>query len=302
MVAAGERSRFERDGYLVLPGFVPTAECAALRARMAALVDAFEPGEVASIFSTTRRDHAQDRYFLELGDQIRFFFEEEAFDEAGRLRQSKERSINKVGHALHDLDPVFDRFSRRPALAALVGALGIARPLLLQSMYIFKQPRIGGEVICHQDAAFLHTEPQSVVGLWFALEDATVENGCLHAAPGQPRGAAALAFSATWDADRDGRPRPGAPAEHGPGAARGRGGHARRPARALAALERAQPLEPLAPRLCAARDRRAGTLQCGQLAAARAGDAASRVLGPVHGTRTSRCSGRAALTVGAETG
>ncbi len=188
MVAAGERSRFERDGYLVLPGFVPTAECAALRARMAALVDAFEPGEVASIFSTTRRDHAQDRYFLELGDQIRFFFEEEAFDEAGRLRQSKERSINKVGHALHDLDPVFDRFSRRRALAALVGALGIARPLLLQSMYIFKQPRIGGEVICHQDAAFLHTEPQSVVGLWFALEDATVENGCLHAAPGQHEG------------------------------------------------------------------------------------------------------------------
>ena len=55
-------------------------------------------------------------------------------------------------------------------------------------MYIFKQPRIGGEVICHQDAAFLHTEPQSVIGLWFALEDATVENGCLHAAPGQHKG------------------------------------------------------------------------------------------------------------------
>ena len=55
-------------------------------------------------------------------------------------------------------------------------------------MYIFKQPRIGAEVICHQDAAFLHTEPQSVIGLWFALEDATVENGCLHAAPGEHKG------------------------------------------------------------------------------------------------------------------
>jgi phytanoyl-CoA hydroxylase len=188
MVGASHRHRFERDGYLVRPGFVPKAECAALRARMAELVDAFEPGEVASIFSTTGQDHAQDRYFLESGDKVRFFFEAEAFDEGGRLRQGKERSINKVGHALHDRDPVFDRFSRRPALAELVGALGVALPLLLQSMYIFKQPRIGGEVICHQDAAFLHTEPISVLGLWFALEDATLENGCLHAAPGGHKG------------------------------------------------------------------------------------------------------------------
>lgn len=188
MVASEWRAGFERDGCLVLPDFVPPAECAALRARMAELVAGFEPGEVASVFSTTRQSHAQDRYFLQSGDRIRFFFEEEAFDDHGRLKQSKERSINKVGHALHDLDPVFDHFSRQPRLARLVEELGVAEPLLLQSMYIFKQPRIGGEVICHQDAAFLHTEPSSVIGLWFALEDATTENGCLLVAPGGHRG------------------------------------------------------------------------------------------------------------------
>ena len=182
------KAAFERDGYLVLPGFVSAAACAALRARMALLVEALEPAEVASIFSTTRQSHAQDRYFLESGDQIRFFFEEEAFDGQGRLRQSKAASINKAGHALHDLDPVFERFSRAPELAALVADLRIAAPLLLQSMYIFKQPRIGGEVVCHQDAAFLHTEPPSVLGLWFALEDATIRNGCLYVAPGGHRG------------------------------------------------------------------------------------------------------------------
>ena len=188
MVAANHRDRFERDGFLVLPGFVSADACEALRARMAELIEAFEPGEVATIFSTTRRSHAQDRYFLDSGDKIRFFFEEEAFDDHGRLRQSKAASINKAGHALHDLDPVFERFSRTPELAALVSELGIAAPLLLQSMYIFKQPRIGGEVICHQDAAFLHTEPQSVLGLWFGLEDATTLNGCMYAAPGGHRG------------------------------------------------------------------------------------------------------------------
>ena len=51
-------------------------------------------------------------------------------------------------------------------------------------MYIFKQPNIGGEVTCHQDATFLYTEPMTVTGLWFALEDAPLENGCLWAIPG----------------------------------------------------------------------------------------------------------------------
>jgi len=196
------KAAFERDGYLVLPGFVSAAACAALRARMALLVEAFEPAEVASIFSTTRQSHAQDRYFLESGDQIRFFFEEEAFDGQGRLRQARARAINKVGHALHDLDPAFARFSRTPELAALVAGLGLAEPLLLQSMYIFKQPRIGGEVVCHQDAAFLHTEPPSVLGLWFALEDATRENGCMCAARGGHRGPLRTRFVRAGDRTR----------------------------------------------------------------------------------------------------
>ena len=54
-------------------------------------------------------------------------------------------------------------------------------------MFIFKQPHIGGEVVCHQDATFLHTEPLSVKGFWFALEDATQENGCMWAIPGGHR-------------------------------------------------------------------------------------------------------------------
>ena len=187
-MSSDHHADFERDGYLVMPGFANADACDALRERMATLIRNFEPGEAATIFSTTEKTHAQDDYFLSSGDKIRFFFEEEAFDQDGKLRQNKEASINKVGHALHDLDPVFDAFSRMPELRDLVQDIGVRSPLLLQSMYIFKQPRIGGEVICHQDATFIHTDPLSVVGLWFALEDATKENGCLWAEPGGHKG------------------------------------------------------------------------------------------------------------------
>jgi ectoine hydroxylase-related dioxygenase (phytanoyl-CoA dioxygenase family) len=46
-------------------------------------------------------------------------------------------------------------------------------------MIICKQPEIGGAVPSHQDSTFLFTDPPSAVGFWYALEDATVENGCL---------------------------------------------------------------------------------------------------------------------------
>src|ERR1700730_10881932 len=174
---AEQITNYERDGFLVLENFVDDGACERLRARAAELVRDFDPKGVLSIFST--RERTSDDYFLESGDTIRFFFEENAFLPDRTLRQSKEQSINKIRHALHVLDPVFDEFSRTSAIKHLVSDLGILEPLLLQSTYIFKQPRIGGEVTCHQDATFLYTEPLRLAGLWFALEDATTENGCL---------------------------------------------------------------------------------------------------------------------------
>ncbi len=175
---------FERDGVIILSNFVPVSACKRLRDRALQLVDEFDAESVRSIFSVTKQTQLNDDYFNDSGDKIRFFFEDGAFDEAGGLRQAKEHSLNKIGHAMHDLDPVFDEFSRTPELAALVGGLGLIDPGILQSMYIFKPPRIGGEVSCHQDSTFLYTEPDSCVGFWFALEDATLENGCMHFIPG----------------------------------------------------------------------------------------------------------------------
>ena len=175
---------YRQAGVLVLRDFVSSESCRRLQQRANELVAGFDPADVRSVFSTTRQTQLDDSYFIESGDKIRFFLEDDAFDESGELRQAKEHSLNKMGHAMHDLDPVFDAFSRTPELAELARRLGFDDPVILQSMYIFKPPRIGGEVVCHQDSTYIYTEPESCVGFWFALEDATLENGCMHFIPG----------------------------------------------------------------------------------------------------------------------
>jgi phytanoyl-CoA hydroxylase len=183
---ANLRDRIEADGFAVIEEFKSPAEVAELRARAAEIVDAFDPSEASGIFST-KNEQRSDDYFLDSGSSVRCFFEEEAFDENGGLKQAKALSINKIGHAMHDLDPVFSRFSHGLELDAVVRDAGITDPRVYQSMYIFKQPHIGGEVRWHQDAPFFWTEPQSVVTLWFALERADRDNGCLWAQRGGHR-------------------------------------------------------------------------------------------------------------------
>ncbi len=189
MLSLEQRQRWHDEGCLVLPGFKSAEALAAVRARALALVDAFAPAaHERAVFSTRERARVADAALIASAGEVHGFFEEEAVDRDGRLLVDRQRALNKIGHALHDRDPAFNRFSRDPRLAALVRELGVAEPQLWQSMLIFKQPRIGGEVTWHQDASFLATEPQSVLGLWFALEDAALDNGCLWIEPGGHRG------------------------------------------------------------------------------------------------------------------
>uniref|UniRef100_A0A0D3L1A7 Phytanoyl-CoA dioxygenase n=1 Tax=Emiliania huxleyi (strain CCMP1516) TaxID=280463 RepID=A0A0D3L1A7_EMIH1 len=129
-------------------------------------------------------------YFLDSADRIHFFTEvgAAAADGVGlrpSYRSRKAEALNKVGHALHLRDAVFRGYSNSAKLRELVGALGWVSPVVPQSMYIFKQAGIGGEVTSHQDSTFLFTTPrQTCLGLWLALEDATLTNGCLWVRPG----------------------------------------------------------------------------------------------------------------------
>ena len=139
---------------MAIPNFATACECDELKARAEALVEGFDP-ETISVFSTTSQEKTTNQYFLDSAGNISFFFEEGAFNADGTLVHAKARSINKCGHALHDLDPAFRAFSRSDRMASVFQSLGFSRPLPVQSMYIFKQPQIGGPVVPHQDRCAL---------------------------------------------------------------------------------------------------------------------------------------------------
>ncbi len=184
-----EQNNFYRNnGYLVLPQFKAAGDVAALRQWATGVVEAFDASTVKSIFTTRDQSRHIDDYFMASASNVSCFFEEEAFDLNGQLKQPKTQSINKIGHAMHDLNPLVSAFSRGPKLAALAQDVGLTQPQIWQSMVIFKQPHIGGEVGWHQDATFFETDPITVTTFWFALEDASLENGCLWVQPGGHRG------------------------------------------------------------------------------------------------------------------
>lgn len=161
----------------MLESAIAASDLERLRRRAARIVDDFDIDNHRSVFSTKHEDRDRDTYFMESAEAVHCFLEEGAL--TGReLNRPKERAINKIGHALHDLEPEFAAFCRLPVFGECLHRIGFSPAQLWQTMYIFKQPRIGGEVRWHQDASYLIADKPGVVGFWVAMEDADTSNGC----------------------------------------------------------------------------------------------------------------------------
>lgn len=179
-------SFWHKNGYLLIPDALSPETVSSLLSETNTLLTTFDlKTHPMTKFSTGQKSaHVGDDYFLTSHDKVRFFFEEDAFTEDGTLSKPKEKAINKIGHYLHGLSPPFKSATLNKENAAIARSLGYRDPRCLQSMIICKQPEIGGAVPAHQDSTFLYTEKPSAVGFWYALEDATINNGCLSFAAG----------------------------------------------------------------------------------------------------------------------
>ena len=198
MLSPAQVRQYHEDGFLVMEAAIPQAEVDALRVAALEIVDAFDIDRHRTVFSTTDRDSGRDEYFFDSAENIHCFLEEDALGPAGELVKPRRLAINKIGHALHDLNPVFGAFCRQPLFGAVLRAIGYRSPVLWQTMYIFKQPFIGGEVRWHQDASYLITAPATVTGIWVAIEDANRDNGCLWVQPGGHRSPLRQIYQVDW--------------------------------------------------------------------------------------------------------
>lgn len=184
MLNADQIRQYHQNGYLVLENAIPQQDIEKLKAAALQIVDEFDINKHRSVFTTSDRDSGRDDYFFDSAQNIHCFLEEDALDEDGALLKPAHLAINKIGHAMHNLHPVFRSFCRQALFGRVLRDIGYSSPLLWQTMYIFKQPHIGGEVRWHQDGSYLISEPASVTGIWVAIEDANRGNGCLWVQPG----------------------------------------------------------------------------------------------------------------------
>lgn len=175
---------YRENGYVVLTAHATPSQVQSLKQQAAKIISDFRRSEEnASVFTTDKQKRKmQDDYFLTSSSNISCFLEEEANN-----TDSSPKAVNKIGHAMHDLNATFRDFSRGESIKVIAQQLEMNKPVPIQSMYILKNARVGGEVRSHRDATFVHAasgKADDILGLWWALEDATTENGCLWAVRG----------------------------------------------------------------------------------------------------------------------
>ena len=198
MLSDVQIQQFHDDGYLVLEKAIEKSVIENLKTAALQIVDDFDIDRHRTVFTTADRDSGRDDYFFDSAENIHCFLEEGALDQDGKLLKPANLAINKIGHAMHDLHPVFKEFCRQPIFGRVLRDVGYTAPLLWQTMYIFKQPHIGGEVRWHQDGSYLISDPPKVTGIWIAIEDANRDNGCLWVQPGGHHSPLREIFQVDW--------------------------------------------------------------------------------------------------------
>ncbi|MBB6052844.1 phytanoyl-CoA dioxygenase family protein [Armatimonas rosea] len=93
-------------------------------------------------------------------------------------------------HQPHFISPVIEKYVKHEKICGALSQITAAHlPFwdgsvkCMQSMLFVKPPTFQGQA-WHQDEIYIPTRDRSLIGAWIALDDATIENGCLWVIPG----------------------------------------------------------------------------------------------------------------------
>ncbi|MFE7213490.1 phytanoyl-CoA dioxygenase family protein [Streptomyces sp. NPDC057611] len=89
-------------------------------------------------------------------------------------------------HFPHKISPFLLHLARLPAAVDVLTTVIGPNVKMMQSMLFIKSAGRPGQA-WHQDETFIPTRDRSLTAIWIALDDATVENGCLWVIPGSHR-------------------------------------------------------------------------------------------------------------------
>lgn len=156
-ISAVESARFYHEqGYLILPDVLTIDEIEQLR---------------AETLSICRRERGEVRGLPD--------FEPTDSDDAILKR-------TLCIHFPHKISDVMLHYMKHPAIVDALKAIVGPDVKSMQSMLFIKASGKPGQA-WHQDEDFIPTRDRSLVGAWIALDDATIENGCLWIIPGSHR-------------------------------------------------------------------------------------------------------------------
>jgi ectoine hydroxylase-related dioxygenase (phytanoyl-CoA dioxygenase family) len=149
---AAWKTAYDRDGYVAVEGLLTMDEVEALRAETIAIARGAR-GAVAG----ARPDDARSDLAV-ISDILAI-------------------------HMPHKISPLMRATMAHPKLVPILTALISANLKAMQTMLFVKRSGKPGQA-WHQDEHFIPTRDRSLCGAWIALDDATIENGCLWMHPG----------------------------------------------------------------------------------------------------------------------
>ncbi|KAL8846823.1 MAG: hypothetical protein Q9221_008109 [Calogaya cf. arnoldii] len=190
VLTQAQRERFEKDGFMVLPGAFDASQGTDLLEEAHNVIKRISTGgEGITRHDMSGNDGAKKRpspigrvlATFEPGTSAHMF---PIPTEDKSSPNPFKRRIARLGLGVHQKLPAFRTLTHSEFNRSVAKSLGYSDPRITQSQLIAKLAGIGGHLVPHQDGAVSFSDPPSAMTFWYALEDATVENGCLCVAKG----------------------------------------------------------------------------------------------------------------------